>query len=82
MKWGFLTQVPSKRDPAVKLDKYVIKGCWRDNVFVKRLGRPVKYEEFYLNAYASLPKARAGIGLYSGFYNAVRPHSALGRRTP
>ena len=58
------------------------KGCWRDNVFVERLWRSVKYEEVYLNAYASVPDARAGIGRYIGFYNAVRPHSALGGRTP
>lgn len=58
------------------------KGCWRDNVFVERLWRSVKYEEVYLNAYASVPEARAGIGRYLAFYNAVRPHSALGGRTP
>ncbi len=58
------------------------KGCWRDNVFVERLWRSVKYEEVYLNAYASVPEARAGIGRYMAFYNAVRPHSALGGRTP
>jgi putative transposase len=58
------------------------KGCWRDNVFVERLWRSVKYEEVYLNAYASVPAARAGIGRYLTFYNTVRPHSALGGRTP
>ncbi len=58
------------------------KGCWRDNVFVERLRRSVKYEEVYLNAYASVPEARAGIGRYMAFYNAVRPHSALGGSTP
>ena len=58
------------------------KGCWRDNVFVERLWRSVKYEEVYLHAYASVSEARAGIGRYLAFYNAVRPHSALGGRTP
>lgn len=42
----------------------------------------MKYEEVYLNAYASVPEARAGIGRYMAFYNAVRPHSALGGSTP
>jgi len=58
------------------------KGCWRDNVFVERLWRSVKYEEVYLHAYASVPEARAGIGRYFGFCNGVRPHSSLGGRTP
>jgi putative transposase len=58
------------------------KGCWRDTVFVERLWRSVKYEEVYLNAYTSVPEARAGIGRYLAFYNGVRPYSALGARTP
>jgi len=57
------------------------KGCWRDKVFVERHWRSVKYEEVYLHAYALVPEARDGIGRYVGFYNAIRPHSALGGRT-
>ena len=73
------TAVLLRENIAISMDG---KGCWRDNVFVERLWRSVKYEEVYLNAYASVPEARAGIGRYIGFYNAVRPHSALGGRTP
>nr|WP_151991793.1 IS3 family transposase [Sphingomonas aurantiaca] len=73
------TAVLHREKIAISMDG---KGCWRDNVFVERLWRSVKYEEVYLNAYASVPEARAGIGRYIGFYNAVRPHSALGGRTP
>ena len=73
------TAVLHREEIAISMDG---KGCWRDNVFVERLWRSVKYEEVYLNAYASVPEARAGIGRYIGFYNAVRPHSALGGRTP
>lgn len=51
-------------------------------MFVERLWRSVKYEEVYLNADASVPEARADIGRYLAFYKAVRPHSALGGRTP
>jgi putative transposase len=58
------------------------KGAWRDNVFVERLWRTVKYEEVYLRAYASVPEARASIGRYLGFYNGTRPHSSLGGQTP
>ncbi len=73
------TAVLLREKVAISMDG---KGCWRDNVFVERLWRSVKYEEVYLHAYASVPEARAGIGRYIGFYNAVRPHSALGGRTP
>lgn len=58
------------------------KGCWRDNVFVERLWRSVKYEEVYLHAYQSVPEARSGIGRYLAFYNARRSHSALDRQAP
>jgi putative transposase len=58
------------------------KGAWRDNVFVERLWRTVKYEEVYLRAYASVSEARASIGHYLRFYNGTRPHSSLGGRTP
>ena len=53
------------------------KGSWRDNVFVERLWRSVKYEEVYLKAYESVTEARHSIGNYLDFYNARRPHSSL-----
>jgi putative transposase len=58
------------------------KGAWRDNVFVERLWRSIKYEEVYLRAYANVSEARAGIALYLAFYNSRRPHSSLDGRTP
>jgi len=58
------------------------KGAWRDNVFVERLWRSVKYEEVYLRAYDSVTEARASIGRYLDFYNRKRPHSSLDARTP
>jgi putative transposase len=58
------------------------KGAWRDNVFVERLWRSVKYEEVYLRAYDSVGEARASIGRYMDFYNRKRPHSSLDARTP
>jgi putative transposase len=58
------------------------KGAWRDNVFVERLWRSVKYEEVYLRAYDSVSEARKSIGRYLDFYNGRRPHSSLDRRTP
>ena len=58
------------------------KGAWRDNVFVERLWRSVKYEEVYLRAYDSVSEARASIGRYLDFYNGRRPHSSLDGMTP
>jgi putative transposase len=58
------------------------KGAWRDNVFVERIWKSVKYEEVYLHAYDSVSAARASIGRYLDFYNRRRPHSSLDRRTP
>ena len=58
------------------------KGSWRDNVFVERIWRSVKYEEVYLRAYESVSEARASIGRYLAFYNGKRPHSKLDRQTP
>jgi putative transposase len=58
------------------------KGAWRDNVFVERLWRSVKYEEVYLRAYDSVSEARASIGRYLDFYNGRRPHSSLDGKTP
>jgi putative transposase len=58
------------------------KGAWRDNIFVERLWRTIKYEEVYLRAYASVSEARASIGRYLAFYNGRRPHSSLGAQTP
>ena len=58
------------------------KGAWRDNVFVERLWRSVKYEEVYLRAYESVGEARNSIGRYLDFYNRRRPHSSLDGSTP
>jgi putative transposase len=58
------------------------KGAWRDNVFVERLWRSVKYEEIYLRAYDSVSEARASISRYFEFYNLRRPHSSLDGITP
>ena len=66
------------------------RGSWKDNVFVERLWKSVKYEEVYLRAYETVSEARAGIGRYFEFYrgstkveiHARRPHSSLGGTTP
>jgi putative transposase len=58
------------------------KGCWRDNVFVERLWRSVKYEEVYLKAYDSVSAARLGLAGYFDFYNSRRPHQSHDGHTP
>jgi putative transposase len=73
------TSVLLKSEIAISMDG---RGAWRDNVFVERLWRSVKYEEVYLKAYDSVAEARASIGRYLTFYNSRRPHSSLDRRTP
>ena len=73
------TGVLLNADIAISLDG---KGSWRDNVFVERLWRSVKYEEVYLRAYDTVSDARASIGRYFSFYNTQRPHSSLDRQTP
>ena len=58
------------------------RGAWRDNVFVERFWRSLKYEEVYLRAYETASEAKHFIGRYVAFYNADRPHSALDGQTP
>lgn len=58
------------------------RGAWRDNVFVERLWKSVKYERVYLHAYDSVTQARTSIMGYMEWYNRARPHSSLGKKTP
>lgn len=58
------------------------KGSWRDNVFIERLWRSVKYEDIYLRAYDSASTVRTGLNRYFNFYNSRRPHSSLDGLTP
>jgi putative transposase len=68
-----------ENDIAISMDG---RGAWRDNVFVERLWRSVKYEEVYLRAYDSVGEARASLSRYLDFFNRKRPHSSLDARTP
>ncbi len=73
------TSVLTANGIAISMDG---KGAWRDNVFVERLWRSVKYEEVYLRAYDSVGEARTSLGRYLNFYNTQRPHSSLDGTTP
>lgn len=58
------------------------RGAWRDNVFVERVWRSVKYECVYLRAYDSVGQARADIARYIDWYNRERGHSSHAGQTP
>ena len=58
------------------------KVCWRDNVFVERLWRTIKYDEVYLKAYESVSHAKTNLGAFITLYNSRRPHQAFAGRTP
>src|SRR5215470_8064594 len=53
------------------------RGAWRDNVFLERFWRSIKYGEVYLRAYDSVTQARSSISRSVAFYNGRRPHSVL-----
>jgi putative transposase len=57
-------------------------GAWRDNVFVKRFSRSVKYERVYLSAYDSVSAARTDVAQYIAGFNVQWPHSSLADATP
>jgi|TARA_Y100000310_G_scaffold220988_1_gene222543 putative transposase len=73
------TQYLKNNDINISMDG---KGAWRDNVFVERLWKTVKYEHVYLHAYDSPSEATQKIAHYFDFYNRRRPHSKLDRQTP
>ena len=58
------------------------RGAWRDNVFVERLWRTIKYEHVYKRVYASVSQAKSRIGDYIDWYNGQRAHSSLDEQTP
>jgi putative transposase len=58
------------------------QGRWRDNVFIERLWKTVKYQEVYLKAYESIAHAKKELAKFFDQYNARRPHQGLDDRTP
>ena len=53
-----------------------------DNIFIERLWRNVKYENVYLNGYATMGELLIGLTKYFTFYNGERMHQSLGNKTP
>jgi len=76
---GEFTGLLKAHDIRISMDG---KGSWRDNVFVERLWKSVKYEEVYLKAYDSVADAKANLATYLCFYNERRPHRSPHGQTP
>ncbi len=74
-----VTDVLIQSEIAISMDG---RGAWRDNIFVERLWRTVKYEKVYLHAYGSGADARSSLSQYLSFYNTRRSHASLDRRAP
>ena len=72
-------QAVKSRDCQLSMDG---RGAWRDNIFVERLWKTIKYERVYLYAYETVSKARLSIMQYLSWYNQSRPHSRLNKMTP
>ena len=73
------TGVLKKHDIRISMDG---KGRCMDNIFIERLWRSVKYEEVYLNDYATTEELRKGLRTYFYFYNTERPHQTFDGATP
>ena len=58
------------------------KGVWRDNVFVERLWRSVKYKWVYLRAYAAVSEAKVDVAQYIDWYSRERIHSSIEDQPP
>ena len=73
------TDALRSRDISISMDG---KGRWRDNVFIERLWKSVKYEDIYLKAYGSMAAVKKGLAAYFLFYNERRWHQNFDRKTP
>ncbi|MFM7294373.1 MAG: IS3 family transposase [Burkholderiales bacterium] len=73
------TQVVHQSGAKLSMDG---RGAWRDNVFVERLWRTIKYERVYLRAYESVSAARTDIAEYLDWYNSKRQHTSVNDQTP
>jgi putative transposase len=58
------------------------KGSYRDNIFVERLWRTVKYEHLYTRAFDNVKAVRDSLGTWFAWYNRERFHQGLNDLTP
>ena len=58
------------------------KGRCFDNIYIERLWRTIKYEDFYLKCYEDCWDLEEGLKKFILFYNDKRPHQSLNYKTP
>ena len=58
------------------------KGYYRDNIFVERLWRTVKYEHLYTREFANVGEVRESLIHWFEWYNQERFHQRLDNLTP
>lgn len=58
------------------------KGYYRDNIFVERLWRTVKYECLYIQAFTDGQALHRALKRYLQWYNTDRSHQGLDDQTP
>lgn len=58
------------------------KGRCKDNIYIERFWRSIKYEAIHLNEYKCFTELYDGVKEYIKFYNERRPHQSLHYKTP
>jgi putative transposase len=58
------------------------KGRFKDNIFIERLWRSLKYEKIYSKAYESGIELSKDLKKWFAWYNETRPHTSLGKQSP
>ncbi len=76
--YGFI-QIIKEAGVEISMDG---QGRWRDNIYVERFWRSLKYEDIYLKSYESVCDLKRGLHRYFTFYNGQRFHQSLDYRTP
>ena len=58
------------------------KGRFKDNIFIERLWRTLKYEKIYSKAYESGIELSKDLKKWFAWYNENRPHTSLNKQSP
>jgi putative transposase len=58
------------------------KGRFKDNIFIERLWRTLKYERIYLRTYETGTELSKDLTEWFSWYNSGRKHTSLDKQTP